>query len=219
MLFYYIGIGGNSIAFPFSLACLFICLWGNSVYKGVTCFACIKIASTLASSLACDCLLFLSLLVCFLFCLLFRNRVWVYDASPLCLCLAFAFPLCLLSALFLRHVYAIVFAPCSGNAERQKQHHGQSIAERRQGERLRRARLACLLPLLSVHNISLCAGLLAGGYTTARPGVLFRYGLTRAKSQIRLAHPPNLLFRDKKQVRGKEKTTAGNIYDQEITRA
>lgn len=31
--------------------------------------------------------------------------------------------------------YAIVFAPCSVNAGRQKQQHGQSIAERRQGER------------------------------------------------------------------------------------
>ena len=65
-----------------------------------------------------------------------------------CLCLfALSFRLlsllclfCLCSALLFVFVCnAIKCAPCSGNAERQKQQHGQSIAESRQGERLRRA--------------------------------------------------------------------------------
>lgn len=66
-----------------------------------------------------------------------------------CLCFrsfrsCFSFRLCVFFALFYLDsafsllcfffvMYAIVFAPCSGNAERQKQHSGQSIAERRQG--------------------------------------------------------------------------------------
>ena len=101
---------------------------------------------------------------------------------------------CAFSLCFSFVCYAIVFAPCSGNAERQKQHHGQSIAERRQGERLRRACFACRLPLLSVHTISLCAGFACRGIDHRPPGVLFRYGWTGGKRQIRLAHPPNLLF-------------------------
>ena len=37
-------------------------------------------------------------------------------------------------------------------------------------------------------------GLACRGLHHSRPGVLFRYGLTRGKSQIGLDHPPNPLF-------------------------
>lgn len=71
-------------------------------------------------------------MICFAF--------FAFACFSLCfLALAFSFPL----LCFFVVMYAIVFAPCSVNAGRQKQHHGQSIAERRQGERLRRACLAC----------------------------------------------------------------------------
>lgn len=92
--------------------------------------------------------------------------------------------------------YAIVFAPCSVNAERQKQQHGQSIAERRQGERLRRSCPAlpdclCYRGIIKYYT----RDCLQGDRPPPARGVLFRYGLTRGNSQIGLAHPPTLLFK------------------------
>lgn len=102
---------------------------------------------------------------------LYYNSKHPCKLSCLCLVKPLSFRLlsllclfCLCSALLFVFVcYAIKCAPCSGNAGRQKQHHGQSIAERRQGERLRRAYLACFLHLLSVHNATLCAGFACRG--------------------------------------------------------
>ena len=80
-----------------------------------------------------------------LLCLYYNSK---HSCKFSCLCLfALSFRLlsllclfCLCSALLFVFVcYAIKCAPCSVNAERQKQHHGERIAERRQGERLRRA--------------------------------------------------------------------------------
>ena len=115
------------------------------------CFACIVIASTLASSLACACLLFLSLLCLF------------------CLCSAL---------LFMFVCYAIKCAPCSVNAGRQKQHHGERIAERRQGERLRRACLACLIAFAIGAYCFIMRGLCLRGATPPPAGGTFSVRFT-----------------------------------------
>ena len=158
MLFYYIGIGGNSIASLFSLACLFICFSGISL-------------AFLFVLLVCYYLLFF--LFVWYFNIIARSAFLLLFFSRACFC-------------FLVVMYAIVFAPCSVNAERQKQHSGQRIAERRQGERP---------PVLSCLPVCLCyrcilfyyaRALLAGGYTTARPGYFFGtvYGKKSAKSVL-----------------------------------
>lgn len=103
--------------------------------------------------------LFVSLFACF-FVIAFE-----YMTLPRFVC---AFSLC-----FSFVCYAIVFAPCSGNAERQEQQHGQSIAERRQGERLRRACFACLFAFaIGAYYIIMRGHCLQGG-TPQPPGGTF----------------------------------------------
>ena len=75
------------------------------MYRGVICFACIKIASTLASSLAC---------AFFALCLFVAFRLSFGFAFPLFFSYAFA----LACFSFMLSCYAIVSAPCSVNAKR-----------------------------------------------------------------------------------------------------
>lgn len=132
---------------------------------------------------------------------LYYNSKHPCKLSCLCLVKPLSFRLlsllclfCLCSALLFVFVcYAIKCAPCSGNAGRQKQHHGQSIAERRQGN----ARRAChALPDCLCYRCIIYhyARTYAAGVYRPAPGVLFRYGLREKISQIGLAHPPNPLF-------------------------
>lgn len=80
-------------------------------------------------------LFFSLLLVCYY--LLFFLFVWYFNIiARSALLLLFFSRACFC---FLVVMYAIVFAPCSVNAERQKQHSGQRISEQRQGN----ARRAC----------------------------------------------------------------------------
>ena len=83
-----------------------------------------------------------------------------------------------------------VFGQCRTPKTAPREKHSRTAARGTPGG----ACLACLLPLLSVHNISLCAGIACRGLHHRPPGVLFWYGLTMGNSQIGLAHPLNLLF-------------------------
>lgn len=85
-----------------------------------------------------------------------------------CLCFVRLFSVC-----FCCVCYAIKCAPCSGNAGRQKQHHGQSIAEGRQGDTSAGLVLPACLPLLSVHTDILCADLCGGGISPSARGYFF----------------------------------------------
>lgn len=114
------------------------------------CFACIIIASTLASSLACACLLFL--FVCFL----------CYA------CFAFA-PLCFLCSYAMR-----LNARPVRSMQSAKTRKAGKAEENRQGERLRRAcpalRACAYYQRIMFYYARAC---LQGGYTTARPGYFF----------------------------------------------
>lgn len=139
-------------------------------------------------SLCLACLLLLAFLFsCFCMCVLY-NIIGLPFSFAFCLVGLFS----LLS--FALWLYAIVSAPCSGNAERQKQTAGNAYQNGGKGN-ARRACPAlpdCLCCRCIIYHYA--RALLAGGYTTAARGVLFRYGLTRGKSQIGLAHPHNPLF-------------------------
>ena len=89
--------------------------------------------------------------------------------------------------------YAIKCAPCSGNAERQKQQHGQSIAERRQGDRLRRACLACLIAFAIGAYCFIMRGLMRRGYIARRPGGTFSVRMDEGEELNRSCSSPNTL--------------------------
>lgn len=184
MLFYYIGIGGNSIAFPFPS--LLVCLYA---FRGsLLLFFCFLMGFSLL----------------FIFNIIARSALFLLFFSRACFCFLVVFFCYVYAMLFLpcpsvlccfRCVcYAIKSAPCSGNAKAWKHRSRRRWRNGGKGNASAVLVLLAWLPLLSVHNISLCAGFACGGLHHRPPGVLFRYGLREKISQIRLAHPNNPLF-------------------------
>lgn len=145
-----------------------------------------------------------------------RSALFLLFSSRACLCFLvvfFCYAFLLYSLLsFLRLcLYCLVFYVCDCFCAVFGQCRTPKTATRathsRTAARGRPAGLSCFscLPLLSVHTVLLCAGIACRGIDHRPPGVLFRYGLTRGKSQIGLAHPQVLLFRDKNKFMAKRK--------------
>lgn len=90
-------------------------------------------------------------------------------------------------------MYAIVSAPCSGNAERENKRAGGEW--RRSGKGNARRGLSCFawLPLLSVHNISLCAGIACRGIDHRPPGGTFSVRFDDGKQPNRSCSSPKPL--------------------------
>ena len=123
------------------------------------------------------CLCFRSFRSCFSFRLCVFFAIFYLDSAFSLLCFFFV-------------MYAIVFAPCSGNAERQKQHSGQRIAEWRQGERLRRACPAlpdCLCYRCIIYHY---ARTYAAGVYRPAPGGTFSVRIDEGKQPNRSCSSP-----------------------------